>query len=250
MGIDYARTGRLVEGAVTEVLDAPIFELDSVFSVGAMLGHVSYVMIIVAMLMDRLLYLRLLAIGSGLTGLLYSTFWLFDPVSIWWETLFILAIAYQLIITAYHNRISRFEPDEAYFRHIAAPRLSPAYARRLLLVGRIGEAPKGTILTKEGEVVSELIFILSGEVEVLSQQTAVARCKKGDFIGEVSVTNKGTATATVVALSPIRYFAFEGDAFRRLIAKQPVIAQEMELAFRTSLREKLVSTNEAVAAAQ
>lgn len=230
-----------------EVAAVPVLDWNSLLSAGAMIGHLSYVLIIVAMLMDRLVYLRLLAIGSGLAGLVYSTFWLYDPVAIGWEILFILAIVYQMTVTAYHNRMSRFSAEQTFFRQAAVPRLSAADCRRLFRIARIGESPADTVVATEGKPVDRLIFILSGEIDILSGTTSIARCRPGDFIGEISVTNATPATASAVALSPIRYLAFEAEPLRRLIAKERDVAEELQLAFRIGIRDKLVLANKTLA---
>lgn len=224
------------------------FDFGSLYQGGAILRHLSYVAIIAAMLMSHVFYLRLLAVVSGLASLFYSLIWVYDPLSVAWGALFVSVILYQIIVTAYYNRMSRFDPEQSCFRDLVVPGLAPADVRLLMKIAKIEEAPAGTCFTKEGKDVEKLIFVLSGEIDVRSRAVSVARCGAGDFVGEVSVTGSGVATATAVAHTRTRYFSFEREAFRKLVGKHSVIKQELELAFRKGLREKLIRSNELLAA--
>lgn len=214
---------------------------------GAILANLSYTLLIVSMLMSRMTYLRIFAIASGAAGVAYFWGFLGDRVASLWEMLFIAANLFQLTLTAYRDRVSRFDADETIFRNTCIPGLSPSDARRLLKVGRVFESPVGAYLTREQEPVMALAFILSGEVDIRLGDRHIGRCGHGDFIGEIGVMSGGPATASAVALTPIRYFAFEAAALRRLVSRDRTIGQELELAFRQGLREKLVRANAALA---
>lgn len=215
---------------------------------GAILATTSYVLLIASMLMDRLAYLRILAIASGVTGVVY--FWVFlgDRVASFWESLFIAANLFQLVLTAYRDRVTRFNQDEVIFRAACIPGLSPSDARKLLKIGTVQDAPTGTVLLREHEPVAMLLFLLSGEVDIRIGDKHIARCGHGDFIGEIGVMSRAPATASAVAVTQLRYFAFDAAALRKLTARDRTIAQELELSFRHGLREKLIRANAVIAA--
>jgi CRP-like cAMP-binding protein len=119
--------------------------------------------------------------------------------------------------------------------------------RALLSTSSVIEAPAGAILTKEGEAVPTLAFILSGDVEIRVGENVIGRCKRSDFVGEIGIIGGESATATAVATTPIRYLAFDGAALRKLVARDRSIGHELELAFRHSLREKLMRANASLA---
>jgi CRP-like cAMP-binding protein len=219
------------------------------FTGPAILANLSYILLIAAVLMTKVTTLRLLAIASGVTGFLYLWVFLGDRVASIWELLFIAANIFRLAVDFYRERTSHFTPDELIFRNSCIPGLSASDARRLLTTARVVETPEGTILTKEGEAVPSLSFILSGEVDIKVGESVIGRCKRGDFVGEIGVMGGETATATAVAFTPIRYLSFDGVALRKLVARDRSIGQELELAFRHSLREKLMRANTSLAMA-
>ncbi|MEO8669410.1 MAG: cyclic nucleotide-binding domain-containing protein [Bauldia sp.] len=221
--------------------------LQSAFSGGAFFGHLSYILLIVSMLMSQLWLLRVLAISSGLVGVFYFAAILGDPVAGFWELLLILANLFQLLLTAWRDRVSRFTADEMVLRASVVPGLPPSDVRRLLKACAYRELPPGAILTEEGKAVTALTFLVSGAVDIRVGGATVAHCGPGQFVGEMGVANNEPATATALAATPLRCFAFEAVAFRRLLSRDRVIGQELDMAFRLGLREKLVRANQALA---
>ncbi|MGH9245160.1 MAG: PIG-L family deacetylase [Acidimicrobiales bacterium] len=68
-------------------------------------------------------------------------------------------------------------------------------------------APAGTYLVEQHEPATSLHFILSGEVDVIEEQTdgtvqTVRRLGPGEFFGELGVVARGARTASVVAVEP------------------------------------------------
>lgn len=221
--------------------------LDSAFSGGAFVGHAGYVLLILSMLMTRMTWLRILAIGAGLLQALYYAIWLHDPVGTFWETLFTLTNVGQLAILAYRNRMARFTADERAFYETAVPSLEPRDARKLLHAGKWLEAPPGTILAVEGQPVEQLAFIVAGAVDIRVANRNVAEVGPNGFIGEISVSTGGPATATAVARTPVRYLAFDAPFLRKLLDGSDEIGRAVELAFRHGLRDKLMRANTAMA---
>jgi len=223
------------------------FSFEEAFAPEAFLLHAGYVLLIASMLMTHITWLRVLAICSGiLEGSYY--FAIGDANSLFWEGMFVLTNVGQLAILAYRNRMARFTPDERAFYEIAVPTLEPAEAHRLLRAGRWVEAPAGTVLLREGEIAPDLMFIAGGEVEIRVGDQPVGECGIGSFVGEISVSTGGPATADAIARTAVRYLAFERTLLKKLLDGAGDIGRALELAFRSGLREKLVRANQAMAA--
>lgn len=201
------------------------------------------------MLMTRIAWLRIFAIASGIIAIAYDYFWLFDPVGVFWETAFVLTNVGQLAILAYRNRIATFTPEERAFYEMALPNLEPVQMRRLLKYGRWMDAASGTVLIRQDEPVADLVFVVSGLVDIEVAGRRVGHCGPGSLIGEIGVSTGGPASATAVVAEPVRYLAFESTALRQLLDRGDDIGRAVEAAFRHSLREKLLRANEAMAAA-
>ena len=155
--------------------------LDSAFSPAALVGHAGYILLILSMLMTKMLWLRIIAIGAGILQALYYGVWLHDPVGTFWETIFTLTNVGQLAIIAYRNRTARFTADERAFYETAVPTLEAADARKLIAAGRWVTAEPGTVLTREGENAPVLAFIVSGEVDISINGKKVGDCGAGQL---------------------------------------------------------------------
>ena len=187
-------------------------------------GNLEYVLLITSMLMTRMLLLRVFAISSGFVGASYSLFWLSDPVGTFWEMAFTFVNIGQIVLSNYRNRFSRFNNEERMFYAQVVPTLEPFQARRLLQTGVWRDGQPGIVLTRQGEPVSHLIFLRSGDAIVLVDGKRVGKCNERDLIGEISIRTGKAATATVVASASIRYLALERDALHGLMKTDPEIA--------------------------
>src|SRR5262245_15730757 len=123
-----------------------------------LVGNISYLLLVVSMTMTRMLMLRIVAIGSGTSGAAYAYFWLNDPVCTFWETAFTAVNVVQIAMITYRNALARFNEDERAFYTQLVSELEPHQVRRLLRRGSWRDGEPGTALTRQGEVVPDLIF--------------------------------------------------------------------------------------------
>ncbi len=222
--------------------------LDSAFSPGALVGHAGYVLLVLSMMMTRMLWLRIIAIGAGTLQALYYGVWLHDPVGTFWETIFTLTNVAQLAIIAYRNRTAHFTADERAFYETAVPTLETADARKLIAAGRWLTAEPGAVLTREGENAPVLAFLVSGEVDISVGGRSVGECGPGSFVGEISVSSGTPASATATTRTAVRYLGFDRAYVAQVLDKRGEIGLALELAFRHGLRDKLLRTNVAMTA--
>jgi len=222
--------------------------LDSAFSPAAFVGHAGYILLVLSMLMTKMLWLRIIAIGAGILQAIYYGVILHDPVGTFWETIFTLVNVGQLAIIAYRNRTARFTADERAFYDTAVPTLEAADARKLIAAGRWETAEPGTVLTREGENAPVLAFIVSGDIDISINGKKVGDCGAGSFVGEISVSSNMPASATATIRTTARYLSFDRAFVVHTLEKHGEIGNALELAFRHGLRDKLLRTNVAMMA--
>lgn len=219
------------------------FTLQAVFSPGAFFGHASYFLVVLAMLMSSILTLRVLALGSGIAGFFYSAMILADPVGAFWEVAFITANGAQLALMAWRSRMVHFSEEDHRFHQSAIPLVPAALARALINTGQWRDLGAGAELTRQGEAVQTLTYIAEGTVEIRVDGQLVAACHSGDFVGELGIFSDHPATATAVAVTPLRVLAFERPALMRAQRRQPEFRLALDAAFNTNLRHKLTAAN-------
>ena len=216
--------------------------IESTLSPSGLLGHFSYLLLIVSMMMRRMLPLRLIAVASGLSSFVFDL-WIANPVGAFWDFALVAVNVAQLIRMAIEARRAVFSAEEKRFLEASMPALEKAQARRLLNLGFWIDGSAGTVLTTEGEPVQNLIYLVEGEALVSHDDHPVAVCKPGSFIGEMTVMTGEAATGTVVLSKPSRYLALHADAVRKLAISSPDIRQALSAAFSSNMREKLVASN-------
>ena len=210
-------------------------------------GHISYMLLIGSMLMRNMLYLRLMAIAAGtFSGAYY--FSLQDSVSLFWEVLFTLVNATQLVILFVENRRGRFTAEEQDFITAVLPTVERAQTRRLLKLGAWTEVSDGMVLIHEETTPASLFYVVNGTARVDRAGRTLGMVGPGDFLGEMSYLTGQQASATVTTVTPVRYLAFDRAALRAFLEKNTDVRHALESGFNRNLVDKLVKTNTEVQA--
>ena len=129
-----------------------------------------------------------------------------------------------------------------YKRHLS--HLSPAQASLLIDQGSFIDGRAGDILTREGEPVESLHFLVGGVAAVLVDNAIVGRIGPGDLIGEAALLGEGRASATVrLAGDSNRLWFIPKERLSAFLAVHPDIAAELNAATMAALQEKLERAN-------
>lgn len=227
-------------------MDAVLRELPLALSdTGRIVGHFTYFLLVLSMLMRSMAWLRGIAVVAGIAKIIYRSVFVFDPISILWESVFVLVNLGQLIVLWWMNRPPRVTEEEKYMLDTLAPHLPPAAARALLARVEWREAAAGTHLTDEGKAVGGLLFVSAGDVDVVVAGRTVAQCSRGDFIGEMTWEEGNPATATAVARSGVRYAWFEREGLRKVLGRVNLLRYALSASFSRNLIQKIARRNKA-----
>ncbi|MEO1398301.1 MAG: hypothetical protein AAFU56_05465, partial [Pseudomonadota bacterium] len=142
------------------------FLLEQFASPGKLVGHLSYVLLVLSMMMRSMKWLRIVAISAGVTSAFYGYFFLLDFVTVFWEVIFVSVNLLQLLILEFENRRARFSTDEQKFIKATIPNVERAHAKRLLKLAKLCDMGPGAILTEEGKPVKALTFIVEGAASI------------------------------------------------------------------------------------
>lgn len=222
--------------------------LESAFSTGGLVGHLSYFLLALSMMMRVMWMLRVLVIAGSFVGFIFDLYWLANPVGVFWDSMLIIVNVVQLTIMYLQNRRLRFSDEEQGFVDTNFPGLSKTWKRRLLDLGAWHDAKPGATLTEQGKPVSHLYYILHGEVEITSNGRRVGMCRHGDFIGEMTALSGAPASGTATVSAPTRYWAVPAEDLRKLVDRRHEVEQSLHSCFRRNLLEKLVEANKLIEA--
>lgn len=113
----------------------------------------------------------------------------------------------------------------------------------------------GTVLLHEGDPVSNVYFIESGEVQVQTtgsrQSPRILRVQSaGTVFGEIGIYNQSTATATVVVSRNAELYSLSGEALKKLDREDPELSIAIHRLIASTLGRKLTQANYALVALQ
>lgn len=101
------------------------------------------------------------------------------------------------------------------------------------------EMPAGKTLTREGRPGDTFYILIEGEAEVKIGAKTRRVLKAGDFFGEISMVDRGLATATVVTRTDARLFVMSHAQFRDAIKSHDALMVKVLRAMGERLRADL-----------
>lgn len=217
--------------------------LESALSTGGMVGHLSFLLLVISMMMRDMAWLRIFVILSACVAILYDLLWLQDPVGVFWQSVLVLVNIIQIGIMWINDHRASFSPEERALIAARLAGLSPGEARRLLDLGEWVQAPPGMELTREREPVTHLVYISSGTVQVEYDGRPVGICQAGNFVGEMSLVGDTMASATTTVTQSALCWQIETGMIRALRTSDPGLANALESGITQDLKAKVQSLN-------
>lgn len=207
-------------------------------------GHFTYLLLIISMLMRRMVTLRLVAVASGIAKIAYRALFVLDPVSVLWETIFVLVNIGQLLVIWYYEYHHRFADEERHFADNMPAGVDRSAIKRLLDLAELERHASGDVLTTEGQTVQRLMYVADGIVKIEHGDRVVAICGPGDYIGELSFLSGRPASATATVVKPTRILAFDQAKLTAAIDGDTQLRRTLESALNRNLAGKLVRSND------
>lgn len=214
-----------------------------------LLGHLTYLLIALSFLVRDMLWLRILAVVASVFSI---GFQVWKPsfvggevhwVIVFWNCVFIGINGVRIGLLIKERLDCRFDDLETELKETVFRALAPVEFMKLMRVAVWENLPPGAELTRQGEEVDSLILVYSGEADVEVGGVKHAECIDGDFIGEMSFTTSGPASATVRAASdPLRVVRWPKADLRKVLERNPNLALSLQAVLGTDMARKLHQT--------
>ncbi|MEJ6388129.1 Crp/Fnr family transcriptional regulator [Gymnodinialimonas ulvae] len=164
-------------------------------------------------------------------------------IQVSWITLSIIGLARM----AWERSSARFTEAERVLlgRHFTT--LPPHLARKLLRLGRWQTVSPGTVLTRQGQPVRELIYLGSGQARVSAHGATMTHLGTGALIGEVTIMHGAEATADVEIAQEAHIFSLPRAALIRELQADHDFALAVAGALQIEAQRKLDASNRAKA---
>lgn len=214
-------------------------------------GHVSYVLIAISYYLTNIYWLRVTAVfGLSLEIVYFQMSGGAMHAGIGWDIVFIAINAYQIYwLVAEGRKFKRMEHAQLLRQGVFAG-FSDAHLSRLVAAGAWRIFEHGTVLTREGEPVGELVLLCNGQAVVEAQGNIVAHLRGGAFVGEMAFVSGNPASASVTVEHTTRAFVFDMEKLRKLVQTDDLVAGVFHRVIGLDLAQKLLLRNDKAAQAK
>ena len=89
------------------------------------------------------------------------------------------------------------------------------------------EVGAGKVLCREGETAQEFFVIIDGEAEATRGGKRLGTMDAGDFFGEIALIEDIPRTATVTALTELRFFVLTRQSFWGMVERNPEVERKL-----------------------
>lgn len=117
---------------------------------------------------------------------------------------------------------------------------------------------KGGVLMRKGEAGDSLFLIHSGWVKIVTEDSKgdeliINKCGPGETIGEMSLLDSGTRSATVIAIEDAEVLELKQDVFHKILDERPDVSLAIirsysdRLRFSTTYIERAIDWSQKIA---
>ena len=136
--------------------------------------------------------------------------------------------------------------DQEAFMEYALPTIDREFSGVLAKMGVWEQAKAGTILTSEGRIVRDLIYIADGKARVTLNDIQIATIHERSLLGEVTCLEGDPATATVTLTHPSRIMRINAEKLRAMLRANPEMRSQLENSIKSGMASKLAQLNREV----
>ncbi|HEX7949702.1 MAG TPA: cyclic nucleotide-binding domain-containing protein [Candidatus Limnocylindrales bacterium] len=99
------------------------------------------------------------------------------------------------------------------------------------------DVPDGSTLIREGTFGEQFFLIVQGRVRIERGGQTIRILGPGEYLGEISLVDKGRTTATATTEGPARLFVLSHREFNSLLDQSPAIRAEIMNALARRVRQ-------------
>ena len=192
-------------------------------NIAAIAGHLAFGLIAFSFLVKDILWLRIMSILASLFSVLYNFYIPVDPMwlAINWNIVFILVNLYHIAVIIYEKRPVHMNPKDKELYETLFKELTPVEYLKITKIAEWRKYTSGEVLIKHSALVTDLILIYNGTVEVEVDGNIVAELKDGQFVGEMSFLTEKPATANCIVKHDCECIVWKQPEFKELLKRNP-----------------------------
>ena len=186
-------------------------------------GHLAFGLIAFSFLVKDILWLRVVSILASLFSVFYNYIIPDQPMwlAINWNIVFVAVNLYHIAVIIYEKRPIKMAPKDKELYETLFRDLSPVEYLKVTKIAEWKKYKAGDTLIRQDHLVTDLILIYNGTVDVMVKGKKVAQLKDGQFVGEMSFLTEKSATATCVIKHDTECILWKQPEFKELLKRNP-----------------------------
>lgn len=204
--------------------------------------HIGALLYLAGFLFRNQIILRTLIILGDFVYIFY--FYFAPEVPLWggifWSVMFTIANVVMIGLILADRMHFRLDKNEKRLFELLQD-LTPGQFRQILKAGREEEATSRLTITREGEPLEELYFVLDRPITI-EKKASRAVIPSDTFIGEIAFLLRQRASATVTLEPGTPYFVWRSDAIKALMRAKPELGNALNLAMNRKMAQKVAAS--------
>ena len=186
-------------------------------------GHLAFGLIAFSFLVKDILWLRVVSILASLFSVFYNYVIPANPMwlAINWNIVFVVVNLYHIAVIIYEKRPIKMAPKDKELYETLFKDLSPVEYLKISKVAEWKSFKSGETIIRQNHLVTDLILIYNGTVDVVVGTKKVAELKDGQFVGEMSFLTEKSATATCIVKHDTECLVWKQPEFKELLKRNP-----------------------------
>tara|TARA_B100000214_G_scaffold96143_1_gene66762 strand:+ start:1405 stop:2055 length:651 start_codon:yes stop_codon:yes gene_type:complete len=186
-------------------------------------GHLAFGLIAFSFLVKDILWLRVVSILASLFSVFYNYVIPANPMwlAINWNIVFVVVNLYHIAVIIYEKRPIKMKPKDKELYETLFKDLSPVEYLKISKVAEWRSFKSGETIIRQNHLVTDLILIYNGTVDVVVGTKKVAELKDGQFVGEMSFLTEKSATATCIVKHDTECLVWKQPEFKELLKRNP-----------------------------
>ncbi len=188
-----------------------------------LIGHLAFGLIAFSFLVKDILWLRLVSILASAFGMAYNYFIPANPmwIAIGWNGIFIGLNLYHIAVLVYEKRPIKMAPKDKELYQTLFKDMTPVEYLKISKIASWKKFTAGDVIIRQEHMVTDLILIYNGTVDVMVSDKKVAELRDGQFVGEMSFLTEKSATATCVVKHDTECLVWKQPEFKDLLKRNP-----------------------------
>ena len=214
-------------------------------NIASIAGHLAFGLIAFSFLVKDILWLRVVSILASLFSVLYNYIIPVEPMwlAINWNIVFVIVNLYHIAVIIYEKRPIKMAPKDKELYETLFKDLSPVEYLKITKIANWKKFKEGDTLIRENHLVTDLILIYNGTVDVKVKGKKVAQLKDGQFVGEMSFLTEKPATATCIVKHDTECMIWNQEGFKDLLKRNPSLYFSIQSLLSAQVSDALVNSS-------